>query len=47
LGAFAAGFVAVIWTFPIAFILIFAIQRIFAAQRYTDNLTVKSTDDIQ
>jgi hypothetical protein len=30
LGAFAGGLVAAFWTFPIAFILIFATQRIFA-----------------
>ena len=47
LGAFLGGLVAAIWTFSIAFILIFAIQRIFAAQRDTDSLTVESTTDIQ
>jgi uncharacterized protein (DUF697 family) len=37
LGAFAGGVVAALWTFPIAFVLLFAIQRIFASGRDTDN----------
>jgi Na+/proline symporter len=41
LGAFAGGLVAALWTFPIAFILIFAIQRIFAAERNVDTSTDK------
>jgi Co/Zn/Cd efflux system component len=47
LGALAGGLAAAIWTFPIAFILIFAIQRIFAAERDIDNPTDAPPNDIQ
>ncbi|MGA7340850.1 MAG: hypothetical protein WBE72_04465 [Terracidiphilus sp.] len=37
LGAFAGGLVAAFYAFPIAFILIFVIQRLFAADRDKEN----------
>src|SRR5581483_8406905 len=46
LGAFAAGFVAAFWTFPIAFTLIFAVQRIFASERDSNNSTDDDPGDI-
>jgi phosphotransferase system glucose/maltose/N-acetylglucosamine-specific IIC component len=39
LGAFAAGVAAAFWTFVIASVLIFVIQRIFASKDDTDNPT--------
>jgi hypothetical protein len=47
LGAFAGGIVAAFYTFPIAFILIFAIQRIFAAEDDIDTSTDETPTDIQ
>jgi phosphotransferase system glucose/maltose/N-acetylglucosamine-specific IIC component len=47
LGAFSGGIVAAFYTFPIAFILIFAIQRIFAADRDVDNSADDPPTDIQ
>ncbi|MGA2887996.1 MAG: hypothetical protein ABSE51_08080 [Terracidiphilus sp.] len=47
LGAFAGGIAAAFWTFPITFILIFVIQRIFAAERDKDNPADETHTDIQ
>jgi hypothetical protein len=47
LGAFLGGLVAAIWTFPIAFILIFVIQRIFTGQRDIESPTDDPPTDIQ
>jgi Na+/H+-translocating membrane pyrophosphatase len=39
LGAFAGGLVAAFWTFPIAFVLIFVIQWLFAFEREADDMS--------
>lgn len=47
LGAFLGGLVAAIWTFPLAFILIFVIQRLFASDSDTDTPTDAPPTDNQ
>ena len=45
-GAIAGGVATAFWTFPIAFTLIFAVQRIFASERDSNNSTDDDPGDI-
>jgi hypothetical protein len=47
LGASAGGLAAAFWTFPIAFILTFAVQRIFARERDIDFPTDEPPTEVQ